>query len=83
MPEEMSEKASGQMSPEQIRLRERRSFDAFNEAQAKRRQISRDRGAIQDAGEKERWVKHEAEPDGTGEPAANNSPGGSMEQQPK
>ena len=43
----MSTEISREMSAEEIRLRERRSFDAFNEAEAQRRQVRRDRGIAQ------------------------------------
>jgi hypothetical protein len=36
---------SEEMSREDVRLRERRSFDAFNEAQASKRRIRRNRFA--------------------------------------
>jgi len=50
-----------EMSAEEIRLRERRSFDAFNEAEASRRQIRRDKGNLASTEENKRWVRPEAE----------------------
>ena len=48
-----------EMSAEEIRLRERRSFDAFNEAQAKRREKSRNAGNLAATEENKRWVRSE------------------------
>lgn len=76
MSEEMSGSTPVEMSAEEIRLRERRSFEAFNEAQAKSRQINRDYSAKRDAAEKERWARSEVDADGTGEMAENDSLGG-------
>jgi hypothetical protein len=63
------------MSAEEIRLRERRSFDAFNEEQAERRQIRRDRFAAQEE-ESKRWVKRDVDTDDTGDFGENDSLGG-------
>jgi hypothetical protein len=46
-----------EMSAEEIRLRERRSFDAFNEAQAKRREKSRNASNLAVTEENRRWVR--------------------------
>ena len=69
----MSEKPSGEMSAEEIRLRELRSFNEFNEEQARKHQISRD--AMQGA-ETKHWANRKVEADGTGQMAENNSLGG-------
>lgn len=74
----MSEETSAkETSAEEIRLRERRSFDAFNEAQAKRRQVSRDRNAITEKEESNRWSKREVGGDGddSSKPVENDPPG--------
>jgi hypothetical protein len=76
MSEEIPETTSEELSAEEIRLRERRSFDAFNEAQAQRRKISREQSAIRDAGENRRWEKREVGGGGDAEMAENDSPGG-------
>lgn len=54
-----------EMSAEDIRLRERRSFDAYNVEQAKRRQIRRDANNLASTEENKRWVRPEdvAKPD--------------------
>lgn len=52
----MSEETSKELTAEEIRLRERRSFDAFNEEAAQRRQVRRDSKGLQDAEENKRWV---------------------------
>ncbi len=76
------ETAPVEMSAEEIRLRERRSFDAFNEAQASRRQRSRDQGDLASAEENKRWVRPEAETEpvndkgDAAEPHEDNSPAG-------
>jgi hypothetical protein len=49
-----------EMSAEEIRLRERSSFDAFNEAQASMRQIRRDKGKLASGEENKRWERPEA-----------------------
>jgi hypothetical protein len=49
-----------ELSADEIRLRERRTFDAFNEAQASRRQASRDAGNLASAEENKRWKMPEA-----------------------
>lgn len=73
---------SEEMSREEIRLRERRSFDAFNEAQANKRQISRDRFAAahvavqEQEDESRRWVKREVDAGEVAKPGKNDSPGG-------
>src|SRR4051812_23923468 len=65
-----------ELTPEEIRIRERRSFDAFNEAQAARRKNSRDLGAGRDAEETKRWTKHEPDANASNEVDEHNSPGG-------
>lgn len=50
---------SVEMSAEEIRLRERRIFDAFNEAQSKRRKIWRDAGNLAAMEENKRWARPE------------------------
>lgn len=67
---------SEEMSREEIRLRERRSFDAFNEAQASKRQISRDRFAAQGDEEDKRWVKSKVDVGADEELGENDSLGG-------
>lgn len=76
MSEEISGTTSEGLSAGEIRLRERRSFDAFNEAQSQRRKITREQSAIRDAAESRRWEKREADVDGTGQMAENDSSGG-------
>jgi hypothetical protein len=76
MSEEISGTTSEELSAEETRLRERRSFDAVNEAQAQRRKVSREQNALRDAAENRRWEKREVGGDGTGEMAENDSPGG-------
>jgi hypothetical protein len=72
----MSEETSGKESAEEIRLRQRRAFDAFNEAQAKQRNMNRAHSAAQVAEENRRWVKREVDTNGTGDTTENDAPGG-------
>lgn len=73
---EMSEETPAkELSAEEIRIRERRSFDSFNEEQAKRRQTSRDRSALTDKSESARWSKREVNSDTSVKPAENDAAG--------
>jgi hypothetical protein len=69
----MSTEIMREMSAEEIRLRERRSFDAFNEAEAKKRQIRRDRGIAQGIYEDYRRLERDVETGDTGLVAENDS----------
>jgi hypothetical protein len=76
MSEEISETKPEELSAGEIRLRESRSFDAFNEAQELRRKASRERSAMVDADETRRWTTGGADVDGTEKMAENDSSGG-------
>jgi hypothetical protein len=64
------------MSAEESRLDMRSRFDAANDASASKRQIRYDADAIKDAEKNKGRAKQEVAPDGTGETAENDSPGG-------
>jgi hypothetical protein len=72
----MFPETSGNLSAEEIRLRERRSFDAFNEAEAKKRQIRRDRGIAQGIYKNIRRLERDVDTGDTGLVAENDSLGG-------
>jgi hypothetical protein len=72
----MSTEISREMSAEEIRLRERRSFDAFNEAEAHRRQVRRDRGIAQGIYKASRRPERDVDTGDTRLVAENDSLGG-------
>jgi len=72
----MSTEIVREMSAEEIRLRERRSFDAFNVSEEQKRQIRRDRGTAQGIYKNSHWLELDADTGDTDLVAENDSLGG-------